>query len=178
MRDFASFIKPQTIGSQTVVEFGSMFFDKLSHTDAPNKIGIEIWQPYIDKATFHDCKKVKGNFLEFESLIDKTEMDCALIVDALEHVTKEQAVDLITRIKSQFNKIVLILPSGDHPQEEDITGFGAHEYQKHRSTWVAQDISDLDFQHVEFEQFNHIPNPAKDWGFIFATWTKPPTATT
>ena len=164
-----------------MVEFGAGFFDKLCcvHPDVEKRLGIEIWQPYIDKAA--SCAKgvikIKGDIRNFEALIDEEDMDCAMLVDVLEHLEMSEAIDLVHRIKDKFNKIILMIPEGNHPQAEDAHKMGADEYQTHRSTWYKKDLIDLGFQEVvvieEYHKLWNIPL-GKDIGCLFAEWKRTP----
>ena len=167
-------IYDNTFGSSCVIEFGAMFFDKLEHVAAPKRIGIEIWESYIQCATFHDCIKVKGDFTHFEELVAKEDMDCAMFVDTLEHIEQAIAKDLMHRVMVNFNKVILMIPEGVHPQDSDVTGFEAHEYQTHRSTWYITDVMKLGFKEENITIISdfHDKNDGKDSGCILAVWSK------
>jgi hypothetical protein len=164
----------ETAGIKTVVEFGAGFFDNLAHLNASvtKKIGLEIWQPYIDNAKFHECEKLQADFTKFEDYVNEADMDCALFVDTLEHITKEAAFELMPRVMEKFNKVMLMIPEGHYPLEEDVTGFGAHEYQTHKSTWYAEDIEKLGFDRIVRHPTFHPKVEGQDTSCIFATWNK------
>ena len=170
-------IKQNTEGSKTIVEFGAMYFDKLDHTSPEaERIGIEIWRPYIDSSwnkASSSIKRIQGDFLKFEELIEEKEMDCAMFIDTLEHISKEQATDLINKVKQKFNKIILFIPKGNHPQTEDVPGHGAHEYQTHRSSWMEKDLEELGFTDiVAHETFHASEGPKKNHAAMFAIWER------
>lgn len=178
MQKLLDWIERETAGHKTVVDFGSGFFEKLKYTSCPNKIGIEAWQPFIDRAKYHDCKKICGDFLEFEKLLEKEEMDVAMFCDTLEHVTMEQAADLIKRLQSTFNKILLFIPEGNHPSEDDPHGLGADYYETHRSTWHEKDVRALGFSDVLVDPLFHswvktsVKYANNDTGAIYAVWER------
>tara|TARA_R110000787_G_scaffold102000_4_gene207770 strand:- start:1388 stop:1924 length:537 start_codon:yes stop_codon:yes gene_type:complete len=170
--DLNSWIRWATTESQTVVEFGSMFFERLEHVNG-NRIGIEIYKPYIDAARFHECTKIQGDFRYFESLVSEDDMDCAMFVDSLEHITREEAFSLMSRVMDKFNKVIIMIPEGNHPMEQDETGYGGHEWQTHRSTWNAQDLVELGFEEKEITLDPGFHNhPERDTGCLFAVWSK------
>lgn len=134
------------------------------------KIGIEIYKPYIDNAKYHDCIKIQGSVLEYKELLSGYTLDTALIVDVLEHFDVNIAFNLIQSLKQDFRKILLMLPVGLHVLTEDVTGFGGHEYQTHRSTWYEQDILKLGF-HVNIIDPNfHYSKPSL--ACYFGMWKK------
>jgi len=166
-------IRNNTEGSEVVVEFGSMFCDKLSHvgSSVKNKIAIEIHKPYLDNSKYHDCDKILGDFSQFENLINEPYMDCAMFIDTLEHLEKDSAINLMSRVQKKFNKIVLMIPEGNQPQDKDVFNLGADEFQTHRSIWNKGDIEAMGFQTVYvYEKFH--PGTDNDRGCIFAVWIK------
>ena len=170
----SDWISSNTNGCKSVVELGAGFFDKLTyvHPSVKTKIGIEIWQPYIDNAKYHDCIKVQGDIRYFDQLdiIKDTELDCVMMIDVLEHFDKITADGMLSIMKDHFNKILLMVPEGNHPQEEDVTGYGAHKYQMHRSTWSEADFNR--FHEVIIDPEFHAGIAGKDSGAIFAIWKK------
>ena len=173
---FFAWVRRHTEGVGSVVEFGAGFFDRLQHVhpSVQNKIGIEIWQPYIDNAKYHDCTKIQGDILQFEILLPTdSRYGCALFIDVLEHLEKDAAIDLIRRVQARMDKILVMVPDGEHPQDRDVTGFGAHEYQTHRSVWRPHEIEALGFQdiHVDPTFFARTKPHLKDPGSMFAIWS-------
>lgn len=180
-----NWISEKTNGSNTVVELGAMFFEKLKHVhpSVNNKIGIEIWETYINSEVDHfgvpvikDCIKIHGSVLDYKELLKGYEMDTAMIIDVLEHFDKDTAFKWIENLKSDFNKIILMVPAGHFPQDIDHSGFEAHEYQKHRSSWYQKDIESLGFGEVILDPNFHA-NPEliankMDTGCWFCVWTK------
>ena len=145
--NLSQWINENTVGSISVVEMGAGFFNRLAdvHNSVILKIGIEIYKSYIDNATYHNCLKFQGDALKYRELLVGYQLDAVLIVDVLEHFEKEVGFNWINDLKQDFNKILLMLPTGKYEQSEDVTGFGAHEYQKHRSYWYVEDIEKLQF---------------------------------
>jgi len=178
-------IREKTNGSKSVVELGAMFFEKLKHVHdrVKTKIGIEIWQPYLDSDVDHfgqpvntDCIKIQGDVLNYKELLKDYDLDTAMIIDVLEHFEKDVAYEWIENLKEDFNKIILMVPAGYFPQEEDHSGFGADGYQTHRSVWVEEDIKKLGFTDMVLDDVFHTnPQLVKDkmdTGCWFCVWSK------
>ena len=167
-------INKNTINSNTVLELGAGFFDKLSavHINVKRKIGIEIWESYIKNSTYNDCEKILGNILEYESLVEIDKIDTVLIVDVIEHFDRKTADLLITKLINQFDKVLLMIPEGNHPQTEDVTGHGAHEYQTHRSTWYAKHFEKYNPTEILIDPTFHAGHAEKDSGCLFVKWIK------
>jgi hypothetical protein len=162
--DLKSWIRQKTSGSKSVVELGAMFFEKLKHVSdtVETKIGIEIWEPYIHSEVDHfgvpvikDCVKIHGSVLDYKNLLKDYDLDTAMIIDVLEHFDKDVAFEWIENLKKDFKKIILMVPAGVFPQEEDHSGFGAHEYQTHKSSWFEKDIEKLNFTEVIIDPVFH-----------------------
>lgn len=167
-----NWIKENTKECKSVVEFGSMFFDKLSHASCPKKIGIEIWEPYILNSKYNDCIKIQGDFTKFEEFIDKEDMDCAMFIDSLEHLDRETAFSLMKKVMNNFNKVLLMIPEGTYHLERDVTGLGADFFQTHRSTWYENDIKQLGFSNIIVDKYFHEGAGYENTGCIFAIWNK------
>ena len=178
-------IREKTNGSITVVELGAMFFEKLKHVSptVQTKIGIEIWEPYIKSDVDHfgvpvlqDCIKIHGSVLDYKELLKNYEKDTAMIIDVLEHFDKDVAFKFFNDLKKDFKKIILMVPAGEFPQTEDHSGFEAHDYQTHRSSWYEEDIIKLGFDEIILDDMFHT-NPEliannMDTGCWFCVWTK------
>lgn len=175
---FHNWITKNTEKSTHLIEFGAGFFDKLKYVPLPKekKIGIEIYKPYIDNAKYTNCIMIEGDIHNYRTLLDNSLFDTCMYCDVLEHFDKEDAINLINMNKIDFNKILLMIPEDEHPQELDVTGYGGHTYQTHRSTWYIEDIINLGFQNIIYDKTFTQPQEGdgiKTGGCIFAIWNKP-----
>lgn len=173
MNVLSNFISRETNGHQCVVELGCMFFDKLAlvHPSVEIKVGIEIWEPYVTSAKFKDCIRILGDIREFEKYIGPPYWDCAMLIDSIEHLEKEDGLDLLSRLQKKFQKIVLMAPEGVHVQEKDPTGYGAHESQSHKSTWTLPEFEKLGFEGIVIQNY-HSSRPGISRHALFATWER------
>lgn len=171
-------INSNTMSSTTVVELGAGFFKNMNHvsSNVKTKIGIEIYEPYINNAINNDCIKIHGDALKYRELLVKYDFETVLIYDVLEHFDKDVALKLISDLKTDFKKILLMLPFGKYEQHEDVTGYGAHEYQTHRSYWYEEDILKLGFNDNIIDlNYHATPNRVDnnlDTGCYFGVWNK------
>jgi hypothetical protein len=166
----ADWISENTENTKVTVEFGSMFFDKLSHSQSLKKIGIEIHKPYIDRAKYFDCLKICGDFKNFEDYIAESDMDVAMFIDTLEHLNRSEAFELMSRVMQKFKKVILMIPEGLHEQHHDHFNLGADKHQTHRSTWFRDDVEALGFSNIVVDPIFH--RGSKSPGCIFAVWEK------
>ena len=176
--DLSFWIRENTETSKGVLELGAGFFRRLRdvHPNVKTKVGIEIYEEYIKNAEYNDCVKIKGDALKYNDYIDDYELDTVLIVDVLEHFDKEVGFEWIENLKKDFKKIMLMLPVGLFEQEIDVTGFGGHEYQKHRSYWYKSDIEKLNFNENIIDEKFHATKERLvnnlDTGCYFDIWEK------
>lgn len=165
-------IKNNTKGSISVVDFGCMLGSrfKMVASSVVNRIGIEIWKPYLD-APQTKFTPIHGDMRDFESLVDPKFYDCALFIDTIEHIPKDDGLILLKRVQELFNRIVLITPNGYFKWEVDVTGFDSHESQKHKSSWYEKDLGELGFETKVIKDYNPpIEGNTKDC--LFGVWNK------
>lgn len=142
-------ITHHTIGAHSVLEFGAGVFGVIKniHASVPWRGGIEVFEPYIQdsqapEGTVHLC----GDMRNWRNLVpDSFVPDVAMFIDSLEHITMDEAKALIEDVKQDFNKILLFIPVGDHPQTKDAWGYGNDHYQTHRATWTPADVESMGF---------------------------------
>ena len=173
-----TWINENTENSIGVVELGAGFFKRLGevHPSVKTKIGIEIYEEYIKHAEYDNCIKILGDALNYNILLANYDLDTVMIIDVLEHFEKDVGYELIGRLKRDFIKILLMLPVGKFEQELDVTGYGGHEYQKHRSYWYKEDINKLNFTDNVIDEYFHANadriNNNLDTGCYFGVWKK------
>jgi hypothetical protein len=161
-----------TKGCKTVVELGAGRFYKLSlvHVSVKKRIGIEIFKDYFDNPSFLDCDRILGDVRDFETLLKPEDMDCAFLIDVIEHLPKNESMELLRKVTSRFNRLLLTVPEGNHPQtERDGNG-----YQRHVSSWTMGDLRGIfpDESIVLIPDFHQ--GFGIDPGAIFVTWSKEP----
>jgi hypothetical protein len=173
--DLARWIRKQTKGSTSVVDLGAGWCDKLIavHEDCHRRYAVEIFNEYLLHRKYRHCVPICHDMRDFETVLRRyaIEADTAMIIDALEHLTKEDAIDMLTRLKERFRRIIIMAPEGVHPQDVDATGRD-NEHQKHHSFWYARDLEKLGFQ-VEIDPTYHSQGQINtDCGALFAVWDR------
>lgn len=100
--------------------------------------GIEIWEPYIDeyslKEFYDEIILADARSVRIASL---GRFDVAILGDILEHMEKNEAQDLLERIKAIADTVILSIPIGYHPQDE----CNDNPYEKHiTDNWTDDDV--------------------------------------
>jgi hypothetical protein len=121
------------------VEFGAGRFNYTSTLATKRKIGVEIFQDYLEKYDAPGVEKVHGDMREWQSL-GLPEFQVALFVDSLEHIPKQDGLRLLD---SLADKTVLVyVPEGYWKQDDDPWGHG-NPWQEHKSEWWPEDFRDF-----------------------------------
>lgn len=153
-----------------------MFGDRLAATSPapPERLGIDAHAPYVEEAR----RRHPGSWFIHADALDAVRwvrpVDAVLLVDFLEHLTRDDAEELIrvTKLVAR-ERIVLFVPLGDHPQTCDVFGMGADHWQTHRSTWEPADLLALGFDVAVWDGYHR--QAGKDDRAAFCTWEPCPT---
>jgi hypothetical protein len=163
----ADFIRANTADSVCVVELGAGRCDKLRAVQigCERKIAIDLHQQTLRHAVYHDCERIQGDMRSWRPLLAAnraTNYDTVMIIDSLEHLTKDDGLELLGDLTKSFRKVLLMIPEGEQPQHEDASGLD-NPYQSHLSTWVEADLKPFQFRTMVIPDFH---GPGK--GCIFA----------
>lgn len=183
-------IVDSTKGAKSILELGAGIFRMFDlYPEDAHCVGIELVQSYIDKrVNKREAVAIQGSALDFEKLLDdngETEkFDIIMLIDFIEHLDKDDSIDLIVRAKKRAKAIFVFTPLEDHPQHGgEAYGFAnpkikrhidavgqrdlAIEAQRHKSTWYVKDLEELGFQTIWVNNRFH---PGPHSGAIWAEW--------
>ena len=91
-----------------------------------------------------------GDVKETLSLLSPDLPDVVLMIDLLEHLTKEDGIALLQKLQSVAKRILVWLPLGICEQEE----YDGNVFQRHLSTWTAEELESLGFEVEVYENFH------------------------
>ena len=119
-------------------------------------ISLEAFDPYLEfllhgghKAKLHDVIKHKIETYRFPK-----DTDVVVMIDVIEHLTKEDALALLARAMEvdSLRSIILFTVVGD------TVGYSNHdmgnELQEHKSAWSAEEFEDLGFEVTVYDDFH------------------------
>jgi predicted TPR repeat methyltransferase len=115
-------------------------------------VGIEIWEPYIRK---YDLDVLYDRIIN-KSALDVSyssigKFDLAFAGDVLEHVTKEQSIDLVNRILECSDVLIVSIPIIHYPQGE----YDGNPYETHvKDDWSHGEMLST-FGDLIFECWSH-----------------------
>lgn len=100
-------------------------------------IGVEAYQPYIDKfrleTKYHKIINQDARTIDYSGL---GEFDLVFAGDVLEHMTKEDAVKLVADLQKTCRSIIISIPIIHLPQDAD-----ANPYQEHvKDDWTHEEV--------------------------------------
>ena len=164
-------LKTVTWGKHSVLELGAGRFEKLAAINSSLRVGIEICQQYIDEFPAPGVRQICGDMREFDVVLKdngiEREWDCVLMIDALEHISFEDGVPLLAKLKRHTKSICVFCPLGCYEQHDDPWGYN-NPHQAHKSEWWPADFERLGFQSVVEHPGFHSP----EQGAIFAQWNR------
>lgn len=186
-------LNQHTAGCKILVELGAGIFRLFRHyhDDLDTKIGIEMCQTYIDNRDDKNAIAIQGDVRNFDELLENygfsphtDEIDVITIIDVLEHLDKDEALDLLKRAQGWSKRILAFTPLGFDEQHgvDEYTFARPHlkgkftkeqrelavELQRHKSGWQASDFEALGFQEIWVDKHYHKHNE----GAIWARWDR------
>lgn len=103
--------------------------------------GIEIFEPYVERFKLND---LYGNLLVQDArTVDYAALgrfDVAIAGDVLEHMTADEAKELVGKLREIADTVIVAIPIGHYPQDESE----GNPHEKH----VVDDWSDEKFREV------------------------------
>jgi hypothetical protein len=131
----------------SILDLGCGISCKSQYLDATYRVGVDIYEPYLDEVqdTFPGML-IKHDIRKIDDIFTPKSFDLILLLDVIEHLEKQEALDLMIKCESIAKKAIIIeTPLGLVPQNIDILGFGGHEWQTHRSGWTKEILMKLGY---------------------------------
>ena len=137
-----------TYANETMLNLGCGIGKFWDCVKSKNMLNVDIWTPYLLEIK-HDISVIKADLRDLSMFVDKS-WDAIMCIDVIEHLEKEQALQLLRECDRIARKrIIMYTPRGFHAQD-DGQGWGAAnpEYQKHRCGFVADEFKDAGYQYI------------------------------
>lgn len=155
-------IREHTEGAGVVVDLGAGRCNYTMASLAGKNIAVEIFEPYLEAFSSPSVMKIHGDMRKFDTFI-KDEIDCAMMIDSLEHIDHAEGEDLIGRLKKQAKKVIIFAPVGVNEQIDDAWGM-SNPHQEHLSSWYPAELEALGFVVTEGDLGGGPP-------VMFAVWS-------
>jgi predicted TPR repeat methyltransferase len=109
-------------------------------------IGIEVWKPYLEefglKDIYDEVYVEDVRFFDFSKIGD---VDLVFAGDILEHMTKEESVQVVLEILKYSKKLIISIPIIYHPQG----AYGGNPFEIHvKDDWSHEEVLDT-FPHIK-----------------------------
>lgn len=111
---------------------------------ARKTIYVEPWHEYADWLETHGfVPLVRKTALEFLKEVDPTLLDCIVLLDVIEHMNKDEGLEVLKLSTFLAHQVFVFTPLGFHENNDgDAWGLNGIEVQKHRSGWTPEDFKD------------------------------------
>lgn len=167
-------------GCTSAVELGCGHGNNLRQLQARRKVGVEVVAEY--PVRIHDeVEFIIMDVLEWARKAASRSFDLVLIIDVIEHFTKEDGVELLNNAQRIANKrVVLWVPEGELIQNEEVfdtvnSGYKYYPSQDHKSEWYPQELESCGFDVARWENY-HIDRNTKEKTIpaLFCVWDQIP----
>lgn len=107
-------------------------------------VGIEIFKPYFEKIPTVCYKELHNEDIrkfDYNSLCSRTPIHVVIAIDVLEHLEKNDGFELIKKLESLINIIIISVPIIDYPQSV----FMGNTWEEHKAQWKTKELEDLGY---------------------------------
>ena len=132
----------------TILDVACGLSFRSKYIPASLRLGVDIYDEYF-KHIESDVPYavVKYDVRKLNEIFTPKSFDLIIALDVVEHLTKEESLDMIKQCEIITRQAVIIeTPEGFIPQNIDILGHGGHEYQTHRSGWSVEDFINMGYE--------------------------------
>jgi ubiquinone/menaquinone biosynthesis C-methylase UbiE len=124
---------------------------ELAPLDAKSITGVDIAPQYITelKKALPNVKGVVADALEYIKKAKDSSFDVISLFDAIEHLTKEDSLELLKECQRVARKHILVFTPEGYVKNEPHNAWGiegADHWQEHLSGWTMDELRDLGFK--------------------------------
>lgn len=106
--------------------------------DHAHWVGVEVWAPYIQRfslrSLYHEIIEQDARTIDYDQL---GKFDLVIAGDILEHMTKEESVELVDNIMRNSTRLLISIPIIHYPQGEE----GGNPYERHvKDDWTHTEV--------------------------------------
>lgn len=149
-------LKREISGCDSVLDLGCGYFSPIYRTKTPFSVGVELFDPYLQESKRKDIHsqyiKADVRNLEFKP----KSFDAVVAIDILEHLTKQEGTDLLTRMEKWARKKIVVFTTNGFIHQ-DI--YDNNPLQEHRSCWSVREFSEIGYKVRGFGGWKRIKYP-------------------
>ncbi len=160
------------LGNETICELGSGKGDNLEwlkeHRPNAHVYGVEIFEPYIEIAQNRGFDIVRADIIDYlwRSSINNNKVHSYLLLDVLEHIDKDDAINMIFDMRCSAEQILIFSPLGVCPQD----AYDGNKYQQHLSSWTEKELWECGFKTWVHHDFHEGLPEGASTSVVFAQW--------
>lgn len=151
--DLVEELKSSLKDCYSVLDLGCGKSSPIQHLNLGFTMGIDVYEPYLRESKekgIHD-QYLKTDVLDIDKQIKEKSFDAVIMIDLIEHLSKEDGAKLIRKAERiAEKKVIVFTPNGFsekiHLEDDNI-------WQKHKSGWKTTEMKELGF---EVKGFNGI----------------------
>ncbi len=136
-------LKKELRGCESVLDMGCGSDSPMQKCSVKYSLGVELFDPYLAESK---KKKIHTEYLkaDIKSVEFKPKsFDCVLCLEVLEHMTKEEGLKLIEKMKKWARKKVIITTPNTFVWQDEIDN---NPLQAHVSGWSAKELRNTGFK--------------------------------
>ncbi|MGD0077169.1 MAG: class I SAM-dependent methyltransferase [Sedimentisphaerales bacterium] len=136
-------LKKELRGCESVLDMGCGSDSPMQKCSVKFSLGVELFDPYLAESK---KKKIHTEYLkaDIKSVeFEPKSFDCVLCLEVLEHMTKEEGLKLIEKMKKWARKKVIITTPNTFVWQDEIDN---NPLQAHVSGWSAKELRNAGFE--------------------------------
>ena len=140
---WTEYLKKEISDDDTVLDLGCGYNSPIQYCNPLYSIGVEKFGPYLQeskKKGIHN-KYINEDITKIE--FKPKSFDVVLCSEVIEHLTKEEGIKLIKKMKVWARKkIIITVPNGFLPQDT----FDDNNLQEHKCGWNIEELKKMGFK--------------------------------
>jgi len=141
--DLTHYLKKELANCHNVLDLGCGSNSSIQYCDIPFSVGVDIFESYLEKSK---KKKIHNQYIKAD--IRKVEFkpksfDAVVVLDVLEHLSKEDGYKLIEKMERWTRKKVIIFTPNGYVWQND---YDKNPFQRHKCGWTVDELKNLGFK--------------------------------
>jgi len=136
-------LKRELSGCDTVLDLYCGHHSLIKHWNIPFSVGVELFEPALNESKrkgIHN-QYIRADITRME--FKPKSFDAVIAIGVLEHLTKKEGAELLSKIeKWSSKKVIITVPNGYIWQDT----CGCNPLQEQRSAWSVDELRNLEFR--------------------------------